>query len=123
MSLKKKTTSKVVQFAAARAAGMESIAPTMDFGDGLTHTAYKAAIADAQTKLAAYNSLLAQVDEARGSFGAAEDNVRDLSDRMLAATAARFGRESSEYQKAGGTRKSDRKTRGARAQSEVKTAA
>ena len=53
----------------------------MDFGDGLSHTAFKEAIAEAQTRQTAYNSLLAQADEARNAFGAAEASVRPFQNR------------------------------------------
>ena len=115
----KKTTSKMIQNAAARAAGMESINATLDFGNNLTLAAYKAAITDAQAKQSNYNTLLSQVDEAKNVFQAAEATVGDLSDRMLAAAAARFGRDSAEYEQAGGTRKSERKRRAAPAGAEA----
>lgn len=42
-------------------------------------------------------------------FNAAEAGLRDLTERMLAAVSAKFGRASNEYEQAGGKRKSDRK--------------
>ena len=111
MSRLKKTNSAVLEGAGARAAGLSSIDPALDLGGGLDLATYKAAIAEAQAKQTAYNTLLSQVDEATNAFEAAEDKVRDLSDRMLAGVAARHGRESDEYQMAGGTRRSDRQRR------------
>ena len=75
----------------------------------MTIEAYNAAIEDTRSKLTAYNTLLSQSDEAANVFDAAEANLRDLTDRMLAAVAARYGRDSNEYEQAGGKRKSDRK--------------
>jgi hypothetical protein len=112
MSRLKKINSPVLDNAGARAAGLGSIEAALDLGNGMTLAAYKAAIADAQEKLTAYNTLLSQVDEANNAFADAEDKVRDLSDRMLAGVAARYGRDSDEYQMAGGTKKSDRARRG-----------
>ena len=40
---------------------------------------------------------------------AAEKAIRDLSERMLAGVASKYGKDSSEYEMAGGTRKSERK--------------
>ena len=105
----KKKVSKAIQNAAARAAGMESIDPAPDFGVNLTVPAFVTAVGDAQEKQAAYNTQLAKADEARNVFRAAEASIADLSDRMLAATAGKFGRNSNEYVKAGGKRKVDRK--------------
>ncbi len=105
----KRTASKVIQNAAARAAGLESIDPKLNLGGEMTLAGYKDAIAEALEKQAAYNTLLAQADEARNLFEAAEGKTSDLSGRILAAVAGRFGRASNEYEKAGGRRKADRR--------------
>ena len=107
----KKTSSMVLDNAAARAAGLESINAVLDLGNTLTVVSYKTAITAAQTALNGYNTLLSQTDEASNAFQMAEAKVRDLSDRMLAGVAARYGRESDEYEMAGGTRRSERKRR------------
>ena len=111
MSRLKKTSSAVIEGAGARASGLSGIDTALDLGGGLELAAYKTAIADAQSKLSAYNTLLSQADEASNAFEAAEDKVRDLSDRMLAGVAARYGRDSDEYQMAGGTKRSERSRR------------
>lgn len=115
MARRKKTSSLVLEAAAARAAGLESIDAALDLGGSLTLASYKTAIADAQTKLNAYNTLLSDVDEASNAFETSESAVREISDRMLAGVAARYGRDSDEYEKAGGTRKSDRSRRTSKA--------
>ncbi len=51
----KKTSSKVIQYAAARAAGLKSIAPALDLGNQMTVSAFDTAIADAHDKLSAYH--------------------------------------------------------------------
>lgn len=109
MSHKKRTASRAVQNASTRAAGLESIDPALDLGGGMSLEAYNAAIEDTRSKQTAYNTLLSQSDEAANVFEAAEANLRDLTARMLAAVAARYGRDSNEYEQAGGKRKSDRK--------------
>jgi hypothetical protein len=109
MSRKKRIISNVIQKAAARAAGLESIDPALDLGVGMTLELYQSAIAEARAKQAAYNTLLSWGDEAKNELEAAEAKTANLSDRMLAAAAAKFGRDSNEYEKAGGKRKSDRK--------------
>jgi len=67
--------------------------------------------------------LLSQSDEAKNQFEAAERLVRDMSERMLAGVAARFGKDSDAYEKAGGTRKSERKHREAKTQQQPAPAA
>ena len=109
MSRLKRKVSKVIRNAAARAAGMKSIAPTLDFGADLTVLEFETTVGEVREKQANYNTKLSEADEARNVFEAAEARLADLSGRMLAAAAARFGRTSNEYVKAGGTRKVDRK--------------
>lgn len=111
MSHRKRTVSKIIQAAAARASGLESIDPMPDLGTDVTLTALKAAIVEGQNRINAYNTLLAEADEARNLVQASEEKVRQCSSRLLAAVAAKFGRDSNEYEMAGGTRTSDRRRR------------
>ena len=106
-----KRTSMEVTNATTRAAALTSIDANLDLGGGLTLTVYQKAIADTQAALASYNKALSLTDEALSTLRAAEKKLADLSDRMLSGVAAKWGRDSSEYAKAGGTRKSDRKRR------------
>jgi hypothetical protein len=81
----------------------------LDLGNGLSLAAFRAALVDTQTKMAAYNTLLSQSDAAQNIFLAADRNLRDLNDRMLAGIASKYGRDSEEYEQAGGTKKSERR--------------
>ncbi len=56
-----------------------------------------------------YNTLLSAMDEKRLIAKALEKEMKDLSTRMLAYVAARYGKDSIEYAKAGGTKTSERK--------------
>ncbi|MBM4025843.1 MAG: hypothetical protein FJ280_10625 [Planctomycetes bacterium] len=49
------------------------------------------------------------MDELGNQIKTQEKKLKDLTERMLAAVAARYGKDSDEYEKAGGTRKSERK--------------
>jgi hypothetical protein len=60
MPRQKRTASRVIQHAATRAAGLESIDPKLNLGNEMTLAAYKDAITEALGKQAAYNTLLAQ---------------------------------------------------------------
>jgi hypothetical protein len=102
-------TSKVLDKAQARSAGIKSINPTLDLGSGLTTASFDAAISNAQTLLSEYNQALAAIDDKYNALVAAEKTLGDISERMLAGIAARFGKDSSEYEQAGGVRKSERK--------------
>jgi hypothetical protein len=102
-------TSKVLDKAQTRSAGIKSINPTLDLSNGLTAASFDTAINTTQTALAEYNQALATVDEKYNALVAAEKALGDISERMLAGIAARFGKDSSEYEQAGGVRKSERK--------------
>lgn len=103
-----KRTSKVLDRANARAAGLRSIG-ALDFGNGLTSASYEQSISDVQTRLDDYNQTLSSLDEKANDLVAAEKTLQDLTERLLAGVAARFGKDSSEYEQAGGVRKSERK--------------
>ena len=61
----------------------------------------------AQAKLSAYNTLLSQAGDAQNALRAAEKELRPFSARMLTGVATKYGKDSSQYEKAGGTRKSE----------------
>ena len=104
-----KRSSKVVEQAQRRAAAMRSINANLDLGNGLTLAEYNKAIDAVRADISTYNEALSQVDHAANGVQAGEKKLRDLSELMLLAVAARYGKDSSEYEMAGGTRKSERK--------------
>lgn len=111
MARRKKTSSLVLDSSQTRAVGLESIDPQLDLGRDMTVDNFRAAIIEAQARLAAYNTLLSQVNESSNGFADAECRLRDMRDRTLAGAATKFGRNSPQYQMAGGTRSSERKQR------------
>ena len=62
-----------------------------------------------RSQLATYNESLSFVDRALSTVRDTEKEIRDLSERMLIAVAAKYGKNSYEYEMAGGIRKSERK--------------
>lgn len=108
----KKQSSLKLELASTRAAGLESIDQALDLGNGLTLASYRAKITDTTMKLGAYNTKLSEADDAQNAFQEAEADLADTSERMLAGVAAKYGKDSTEYEMAGGTRKSDRKRKG-----------
>ena len=104
---RKKRTSPAIERAETRAAGIDSIDKALDLGNNLTQPAFKAKVKEGRDKLNAYNTLLSETDSTLNQLEALEANISDLSDRMLKGVASRFGGDSNEYEKAGGTRKSD----------------
>lgn len=109
MARQKKLNSRSIQKANGRVAGLVSIDPALDFGNGLTLAAYRTKIQQAEEKQSAYNTTLALADELKNQFDALEKDVDDFSERMLTGVASKFGKDSDEYEKAGGTKKSERR--------------
>lgn len=107
---RKKNKSEAIVRAESRVASLSSINKNLDLGNGLTLTAFRDTITGAKTALEVYNSKLSELSAMRTDLVKQERDLDDLSSRMLAGVAVKFGKESDEYQQAGGTRTSARKT-------------
>ncbi len=94
-----------------RLAAMKSISSQLDLGNGLTTDAYSTEIDSVKQKLEIYNSALSVADGTLNDLKAQEAILRDWNERMLTGIATKYGKDSSEYEKAGGTKKSDTKKR------------
>ena len=107
---RRKRTSTSITNAKTRANGLTSINPALDLGNGLTLAAFIAQIGAVEGKLEGYNQKLSELDADLNALETAEGALDELSSRMLAATGVKFGKNSSEYEQAGGTRPSERKS-------------
>jgi hypothetical protein len=105
----KRTRSAVLENAETRAAAIATLPAPLELGGELTLIAYQAEITATRNKLTAYNSVLADADQARREFLVAERRLADWSDRMLAGVGAVYGKNTDAYAKAGGVKKSERK--------------
>ncbi|HRQ41511.1 MAG TPA: hypothetical protein PLD25_26625 [Chloroflexota bacterium] len=103
----KRRTSKSIEQAQVRAANLEAIGSSLDLGNGLTLAAFREEIQTTQGLLDAYNTKLAEADAALNALTAQEKQLKTLNGRMLAAVGAIYGKDSSEYEQAGGTRTSE----------------
>ena len=106
---RRKRASAAVDRASTRSAALESIDKKLDLGNGMTLAAYNKALTETDAMLSAYNTRLSEVDGLLNQLEEAEKNLDDMSVRMLAGVAVKFGKDSEEYEKAGGTRPGDRK--------------
>ena len=104
-----KRRSVPIEKARRRCDAVCTINPKLDFGEGLTVSAYQAKIKAANDQLSTYNTLVAQTDAASSELKVLESEVSALSRRLLKGVASRFGEDSAEYGKAGGTRQSEAK--------------
>ena len=106
---RQKRTSSSVAFAENRINSLASIDEALDLGNNLTLTAYEAKKEAVKEKNDTYNTQLSELDGLLNKIESDEDALDELSTRMLAAVGVKFGKDSDEYEKAGGTKTSDRK--------------
>jgi hypothetical protein len=106
---RQKLGSRDLNKAKLRLGNLEAISPDLDLGDGLTLSAYAKVIHKCEERLKVYNSFLATLDGLRSELSIDMLVLRDFSERMLMGVGTKFGKNSPEYKKAGGTLKSERK--------------
>jgi hypothetical protein len=104
-----KKTSKIVEEANVRVAGIKSIDQDLDLGNGLTVKNYEKEIEETAQALEDYNTILSIADEKLNIYNQKERSLMNLHERMLLGVAVKYGKDSNEYEKAGGTKKSDRR--------------
>jgi hypothetical protein len=104
-----KKDSQHLSKAITRAASLSSIDASMDLGNGITLAKYNTVITDLKNSQNIYNAVLSTVDEKLNIVRASEKIVADYSERILAGVGSKYGKNSNEYEMAGGVKKSDRK--------------
>ena len=104
-----KKTSKIVEDANTRLASIKSIGANLDLGNGVTTVVYSDLIEQTRTVLEEYNTALSLVDEKQNLYRKIEKELKALHERVLISVAAKYGKDSNEYEKAGGVKKSERK--------------
>ena len=106
---RKKKTSKTIEDANVRLSSIKSIEKNLDLGNGVTAAGYENLIKEVKTLLDDYNTTLSTVDVKANLYEAKEKELRDLHERVLISVAAKYGKNSDEYEQAGGVKKSERK--------------
>lgn len=97
-------TSSAIAKAVVRSNNLKTISPPLDLGGGLTLEAFDHLITQAQEAEGDYNRTVAQLDEKTNHLDALLKQTSELSARLLAGVGARYGKNSNEYEKAGGVR-------------------
>lgn len=92
-----------------RLSAIRSINSNLDLGKGLSIQAYSSLIERTRNRIDAYNATLSLLSADRIAVEEAEKELKELNERMLLAIALEFGKDSPEYELAGGIRKSKRK--------------
>ena len=104
-----KKTSKVIEDSKTRLASLKSIDEALDLGNGITAAIFEQKLSKTESSLESYNTSLSIADEKRLIFENAEKDLNDYHERVLLGVGSKFGKDSIEYEKAGGTRKSERR--------------
>ncbi|MCC5667672.1 hypothetical protein LC653_28290 [Nostoc sp. CHAB 5784] len=105
---RKKRTSRILEKVELRASGMKSIVPSIKFEQDYTLQKLIESIEQLRNKLDVHNSALAIVDSSLTEVEEMEKNLSQLSEKMLMVVAIKYGKDSAEYEMAGGVRNSDR---------------
>ncbi|MEH2330595.1 hypothetical protein [Nostoc sp.] len=105
---RQKRTHRVLEKAELRMAGLKAIDPGMDFGNDRNLQNITQVIQQYRSKIDAYNTTLAVIDSYKSEMEELEKTLSDLTEKMLLGVAFKYGKDSYEYEMAGGVRKSDR---------------
>ncbi len=106
---RRKRTSQMLEKAVRRAAGINSIDPNLDLGNGLTLPAFSTLIETMRTRENAYNSALSSLDKLYREMLQTERELGDMAEHMLLGVATWYGKSSVEYGMAGGVPKNQRR--------------
>ncbi|MEH2434042.1 MAG: hypothetical protein V7K25_07280 [Nostoc sp.] len=105
---RKKRTSRVLEKAQLRSAGLKSIVPNIKFDENYRLEKLVESIDQLRNKIDVYNTALSVVDSSKTEIEEMEKNLSQLSEKMLMVVAIKYGKDSCEYEMAGGVRSSDR---------------
>ncbi|MBD2729084.1 hypothetical protein H6G96_22910 [Nostoc sp. FACHB-892] len=103
-----KRTSRVLEKAELRSTGLKAIDSNMDFGDNCDLQNLIKSIEQLRTMLDAYNINLAMIDSSKTKIDEMEKSLSNLTDKMVRGVAFKYGKNSIEYEMAGGIRDSER---------------
>jgi hypothetical protein len=104
-------TSKALETAHRRMLGVRYLDPKMNFGNGLSVPGFTNQVEALKAKLDAYNEMVNALKQERESIEAMEKSLKGTSERMLNAVASLYGKESQEYEVAGGVKRVRRSRR------------
>jgi ABC-type hemin transport system substrate-binding protein len=107
MALKKRKSS-VLEKVESRVAGIKLIDPNIKFDNDSSLQKLIESIEQLQNKLDVHNNALSLADSSLTEIEQMEKNLSELSQKMLMLIAIKYGKDSAEYETAGGVRDSDR---------------
>ncbi|MBW4677295.1 MAG: hypothetical protein KME52_25810 [Desmonostoc geniculatum HA4340-LM1] len=107
MALKKRKSS-VLEKVESRAAGMKLIDPSLKLDDDYSLAKLLESMELLRNKLDVHNNALALADSSLTEVEKMEKDLTTLSQKMLMLIAIKYGKDSAQYETAGGVRDSDR---------------
>ncbi|MDZ8185727.1 MAG: hypothetical protein RMX96_12835 [Nostoc sp. ChiSLP02] len=105
---RQKRTSLVLKKAEFRVAGLKAIDPNINFDETYNLQNLTQLIEQFHKMLDEYNADIAMIDSSKKKLDEMEKILSHVSDKMLAGVGFKYGKNSNEYELAGGVRDSDR---------------
>ena len=106
---RRKKKSAALRKAQERLAGLRSIDPKLDLGNGISIATFTKEVDSLRQSIDDYNALLSTVDDASNTLEQQEQQMIISAENVLLSVKVKFGKDSSQYEMAGGTRLSDRR--------------
>ncbi|MEH1833133.1 MAG: hypothetical protein V7L29_13905 [Nostoc sp.] len=103
-----KRSSRILEKAEFRVAGLKAIDPNINFDDTYSLQNLTQLIEKFHNMLDDYNAAIAMIDSSRKKLDEMEKTLSQVSDKMLVGVGFKYGKNSDEYELAGGVRDSDR---------------
>lgn len=105
----RKRTSTTLEKAQKRNLSLKSIDPFLDLGNGLTTREFANLIDDTQQKVDRYNLALSGLTQLYNEMMDSEKTLAAEHERMLSGVLAKYGRNSTEYEMAGGSKRTGKR--------------
>jgi hypothetical protein len=105
---RRKRSSRILEKAEFRVAGLKAIDPNIDFDDTCNLQNLTQLIEKFHNMLDDYNAAIAMIDSSKKKLDEMEKTLSQVSDKMLVGVGFKYGKNSNEYELAGGIRDSER---------------
>jgi hypothetical protein len=105
---RRKRSSRILEKAEFRVAGLKAIDPNINFDDTYNLQNLTQLIDNFHNMLDDYNVAIAMIDSSRKKLDEMEKALSQVSDKMLTGVGFKYGKNSNEYELAGGVRDSER---------------
>ncbi|MEH2370782.1 hypothetical protein [Nostoc sp.] len=105
---RRKRSSRILEKAEFRVAGLKAIEPKINFDDTYNLQNLTQLIDNFHNMLDEYNAAIAMIDSSRKKLDEMEKTLSQVSDKMLMGVGFKYGKNSNEYELAGGVRDSER---------------